>query len=425
MHGTKISVSYPLASAQLFALIALWCVPVSTALTNITLGLFAIAALLAPEVWRNWRNALRHPVSIATLALLSVLAISVLYSSAPLEESLQWLAKYRKLLFIPLLIAVFQGRPLANVARLGLCISLSFVLLLSISNYLGLTALGPLYNAGDPLTHAWVFKNHITAGLFSALLFSLALDIAETASSARAKGLYYLLSLLALVNVLVMLQGRTGQVIIVMLAIYHIVRKLRQINFRHDRRLAVAQAVFLVLLLGTTSTSLYFKSTRLADTGSEISSYQQHNQSNATGLRLEWYRKSMELITQRPVFGYGAMGVHEAFKQLTHGYTGARGAITANPHNQYLLFAVELGLVGLGLFIHLLVQIARAAIRLPPDSRQLLCTWLFIFTLGCLVNSLLLDISEGNLFVLLSGILIGCANQPSTHKVISDETRYP
>lgn len=419
MPGTKVSVSYPLASAQLFALIALWCVPFSTALTNIALGLFAIAALLAPELWRNWRNALRHPVSIATLALLGALAISVLYSSAPFEESIKWLAKYRKLLFIPLLIAVFQGRPLANVARLGLCVSLSFVLLLSISNYFGLTTIGPLYNADDPVTHAWVFKNHITAGLFSALLFSLAMDIAETASSARAKGLYYLLSLLALVNVLVMLQGRTGQVVIIMLAIYQIVCKLRKINFRHDRRLIAAQAVFLAILIGTTSASLYFKSTRLADTGSEISAYQQHNQSNATGLRLEWYRKSMELIAQRPFFGYGAMGVHEALKQLTDGYSGARGAVTANPHNQYLLFAVELGLVGLGLFIYLLVQIARAAARLPTQSRQLLSTWLFIFTMGCLVNSLLLDISEGYLFVLLSGILIGCANRPNPHNTKS------
>ncbi len=414
MPGTKPSVSYPLAAAQLFALVALWCVPISTALTNTALSLFAIAVLLAPELWRNWRSAICHPVSIATFALIFALIISVLYSAAPFDESIKWLMKYRKLLFIPLLIAAFQDRPLANVARLGLCISLSFVLLLSTSNYLGLTAIGSLYNADDPITHAWVFKNHITAGLFSALLFSLALDLAETASSARAQGVYYLLALVALVNVLVMLQGRTGQVAIIMLAIYQIVRKLRQINFRSDRRLAAAQAVFLALLIGTTSASLYFKSTRLANTGSEISAYQQHNQANATGLRLEWYRKSMELITQRPFFGYGAMGVHEAFKQLTDGYTDARGAVTANPHNQYLLFAVELGLVGVGLFIYLLVQIARAAARLPTQSRQLLSTWLFIFTIGCLVNSLLLDISEGSLFVLLSGILIGCANRPST-----------
>ncbi|UUM22238.1 O-antigen ligase [Mycoavidus sp. SF9855] len=419
MPGTKLSVSYPLAAAQSFALIALWCVPISTALTNIALGLFAIAVLLAPELWRNWRNAFSHPVSIATFALIFALIISVLYSAAPFDESIKWLMKYRKLLFIPLLIAAFQDRPLANVARLGLCISLSFVLLLSTSNYLGLTAIGPLYNANDPITYAWVFKNHITAGLFSALLFSLALDIAETASSARAKGFYYLLSLLALVNVLVMLQGRTGQVVIIMLAIYQIVRKLRLLNFRHDRRRAAAQAVFLALLIAAASASLYFKSARLADTGSEISAYQQLNQPNATGLRLEWYRKSLELVTQRPFFGYGAMGVHEAFKQLTDGYSGARGAVTANPHNQYLLFAVELGLVGLGLFMYLLVQIARAAARLPMQSRQLLSNWLFIFTMGCLVNSLLLDISEGYMFVLLTGILIGCAHRPNTRTIIN------
>src|SRR5260363_353019 len=83
------------------------------------------------------------------------------------------------------------------------------------------------------------------------------------------------------------------------------------------------------------------------------------------------------------------------FEKMNAGNEGARGAITANPHNQYLLMAAELGLLGLGLLICLLIQIARAAARLAAPARHLLGCWLFIFAAGCLANSLLLDFSEG------------------------------
>src|SRR5690349_3074114 len=93
--------SYPLAAARAFALLALWLVPCSTALTNVSMILFTMASLLAPEVWRNARSMLRHPVSIAAILLMLALTLSLLYSVAPLNDSTAWLLKYRKLLFIP------------------------------------------------------------------------------------------------------------------------------------------------------------------------------------------------------------------------------------------------------------------------------------------------------------------------------------
>ncbi len=69
-----------------------------------------------------------------------------------------------------------------------------------------------------------------------------------------------------------------------------------------------------------------------------------------------------------------------------------------------------------GIEDRLMVVIGPCSIHDPKaaPSRHLLSSWLFIFSAGCLVNSLLLDFSEGYLFVLLNGILLGCAGWPGT-----------
>jgi O-antigen ligase len=407
------AVSCPLLASRLFALIALWFVPISTAITNAALLMSVLTALFAPEPWHRWRVVMQHTVSLAAMALAAALIFSLFYSTAPLADGIRWLIKFRKLLFIPFLILIFQQSDWANAARTGLFISLIIVLLLSTANYFDLTAVGPLYQADNPLMHAWVFKNRITAGLFSALLFSLSADLAYATQRKSIKVIFYLIALLALANVVIMLQGRTGQIILVFLVIYQFARVMIQLYRMHPHPSKAHYGWLIVPCLLISGSFIYLKSDRLFQINSEIQAYQQYNEPTSVGLRLEWSRKSLKLFSKRPFFGYGAAGVQQEFKTLAEGYEGAHGVLTKNPHNQYLLLAVELGLVGVGLFIHLLVQVARAAWRLPTPSRQLLGAWLFMFSLGCFANSLLLDFSEGYLFVLLTGILLGCAHPPT------------
>ncbi len=406
--------------ARLFALIALCSLPFSTAITNVSMLIFAGATLLAKETWRRGYQAVRHPVGGTALLLFAALVLSLGYSTAPLSESALWLVKYRKLLFIPLLLIAFQGVNWSGVARWGLFASLTASLLLSITNYFNLTSIGTLYDATALITHAWVFKNHITAGLFSALLFNMSMDRAVSTQRKAVKAALYALALVTLIHVFTMLQSRTAQLITIFLVLYQIVRlarpehnaSLKNAPGRRARWCAGFFGVSCALLI--IGTFIYLKGSRLTQMSAEIAAYQQRNEATSAGLRIEWARKSLALFAQRPLLGYGAASLHREFEKMTSGYDGARGEITANPHNQYLLMAAELGLAGLGLFVTLLIQMARATARLAAPSRHLLSSWLFIFSAGCLVNSLLLDFSEGYLFVLLNGILLGCAGWPGT-----------
>lgn len=400
--------SYQLTAARVVAVAALCCTPISTALTNVATALFALLLLSSPEFWRRLPSMLRHSAALAALLLLGALAASTLYSTAGMHEAWSWMGKYRKLLILPFAIVAFQDSKWEGVVRWSLFVTLLVILVASTTNYLGLTSIGPSYIASDPGARALVFRNRIADGLFGALLFYQAADFAMAAADKRKRLLFALIALLALTNVLIMLQGRTGQVTVVLLAFAVVVR----VAWHARRKLWPHAALYAFAILGAAAALFAVACTmhgsRMDQVLGEVQAYRQHDAATSTGMRLEWYRKSLELVRARPLTGYGAGGLGAEFEKMTKGKTGAEGVMTENPHNEYLLIAVQLGIPGVLLFLNLLAQVGRHGARLESHSRHLLLAWLAVFTLGSLANSLLLDFAEGHMFTLLSGILLGC-----------------
>jgi len=411
--------SYRLSAARTCAVIALCCVPISTALTNIASGLFAVLLLSTPEFWRKLPSLRRHGAAMATLVLLAALAGSTLYSTAGMHEAWSWMGKYLKLLLVPFAIVAFADSEWDGIVRWALFVTLSTTLVLSTTNYLGLTHIGPSYIATDPAGHALVFRNRIANGLFGALLFYQAADLALAATRTRARWVYAGIAALALANVLVMLQGRTGQVIVVLFALAVAARAAWQARQKMRGRAAIGSAALLLAATTLVAYACTMHGSRIRAVASEVQAYRQSDAVTSTGLRLEWYRKCVELIRARPLMGYGAAGLGAEFAKLTKGETGAKGIDTSNPHNEYLLMAVQLGIPGALLFVNMLVQIGRRGARLAPHSRHLLLAWLAAFAIGSLANSLLLDFAEGHMFALLSGILLGCGYRSGARSAAS------
>jgi O-antigen ligase len=85
------------------------------------------------------------------------------------------------------------------------------------------------------------------------------------------------------------------------------------------------------------------------------------------GIRVMFYRTTLELIREQPVFGYGSGSFAREYAAAIagKGYTGWRAIPTADPHNQYLFVAVQLGVVGLLAFLAVIVTGFRAARASP------------------------------------------------------------
>ncbi len=408
-HRTKDS--YPLIVARTFALVALFAIPLSTAGVNIAATLFAVCALLSPEVWRNWRAIFTDRVSVAALLLAAALTLSLAWTTADRMHAFDFLMKYRKLIYLPLLMLTFRDcRTTAwtTAAKWALFGALTFALLLSCSNWLGLTSIGPWHSNVDPIRKAWVFKDHIAAGIMTALLFYLALNFAHHARALAAKVALYAVAFLAIVNELLMMQGRTGQVIaILFIAIYVMTYFVSLRSVKPWVRWSSGLAL-LAIACGLVYAALHSHGSRLAETHEEISAYETSNKNTSMGVRIVFYRRSLELMAERPVIGHGVGTVQEEFDAYARNHTGAAAATAGNPHNEFLLMGIQLGALGIALFVFLLVQIGRSALELRGPARTIVLAYLFAFTVGCFANSLLLNFTEGNLFIFLVGIFLSC-----------------
>jgi O-antigen ligase len=316
--------------------------------------------------------------------------------------------KDRKLLLLPVLFLVFYGSDRlawGRAAIWALFATLVLTMVLTYTNFFQWTAIGPMHG-NDDVTRQWVFKDHISGGLMMAFLVCLSMALARSVRRDIARWALYGVALLALLNVLLVLKGRTGQVVAIGYMVIYVF--LHLFHFKHqDKRtrwlVAIAALAGCVCLV---SFALMAKHSRLAETGQEISQFETYNKETSVGVRLEFYRRSSELILMRPVAGFGVGSVRTEFELLSKNSTGGRAAMAGNPHNEFFLMGVQIGLIGVALFIWFLIAIERECRKLQLLERTVAYGYLFAFVLGCFANSLLLNFTEGNLFVFLMGILL-------------------
>jgi len=117
--------------------------PIAMSLTEILLGVMAFCWLLAGGYRQRVQAIVCNPVALASLALLAVLSVSVLYGNAPWSESLRALAKYRNLLYLVLFITIFRTARMREAGVWAFAVAMTLTLVFSF-----LTAAGmPLWES--------------------------------------------------------------------------------------------------------------------------------------------------------------------------------------------------------------------------------------------------------------------------------------
>ena len=76
-----------------------------------------------------------------------------------------------------------------------------------------------------------------------------------------------------------------------------------------------------------------------------------------------------------------------------------------HPHNQFLMTAAEMGIVGVAELLAVFIWLWRSAVRIPDLLRRELARGLVLtFVIGCLFNSLLIDHTEALFFVWMAAL---------------------
>ncbi len=364
--------------------------PISTSLDGILLVVTVVAWVVSgaygelPRIVRENRYALLLP------GLFVLIALGTLHGFVPFSERAKHLWKYDDLLlplvFIPLFLdpAVRERALWAFGAGMGLTLVLS----------LGLAA-GWIPKSswlhGDS-ANATVFKLQITHNVlmvFAALLFA---EVAVRCDVLWRRYAVGLLALCAVIDVFMLVQGRTGQAILIALIVLWCQR-------RFGMRGVLVGVLAVVVLVGLSYVASPVFQQRVEKTRGELA---QSNidmvapEGSSVGLRLEWYKNTAQLITAYPLAGVGTGSFPRAYGEMV----AAPNAVKpAHPHNQYLLTGAELGVAGfgfvLGLFGLLWWKFRSMGGQLHAQLGQGI---VIVLAIGCVFNSLLIDHTEGLFF---------------------------
>ncbi len=395
--------AHPAVNISRWAAIALGAsIPVSTALDNVLLVivLAAWAAWAASGPFRAIdKKTLKNNALMIPLMLFGLLAVGMLWSNVTLREALSQLWKYADLLFIPLFAMVFRDRETRLRGLYAFAAAMVITLVLSYLFYARLVPQWPFF-ASDGISPT-VFKYKITHSILVAYAAYLFVWFGDTATRRRTRLVWYTLALFAAGNVLLLVQGATGYVVLGALAL------LLAIQRTGRRELA---AVALLAVVGVTALAFIpspFQQ-RIVLIKSELhlwASGDAKAQDTSTGLRLDFHKNTLSIIAAHPLTGVGTGGFPKAYAEQVKG-TGKYA--THNPHNEFLNIAAQIGLGGMVVLIALFWAQWRAVPQLATPMEQALARALVLtLVVGCLVNSLLLDHAEGLFYAWMSGLLYG------------------
>lgn len=373
-------------------------IPVSVAVDNVLLYILLIF-WIAGGAYRDKLASIRdNPVAWLALALWILFAAGSLYSIGAWQDILDALGKSMRLLLIPALVYLLrepEWRERGLVAFVG---SMLVSLVLSYLLWLGFVP-GNDWIKGNPLDPA-VFKAHNTHNVFMAFAAFLVAQVALEANSRRTRITLWLVCAVAAGNVLLIVPGRTGMVVLLVLFVYFLARTLK------GKGLVLAAVVLAALalaILASPESMLHQRITLADEEFTEWRAGKPAEPTSSIGLRLEYLENTLDIIAQNPAVGVGTGGFGKAYAERVQG-TGAE--VTQNPHNEILLLLVQFGVVGLALFAGLLVTQWRIAPRLP-SAFDTGAARAFVLAIGVtsVVASTLLDHAEGLFFAYMSGLL--------------------
>ena len=149
--------------------------------------------------------------------------------------------------------------------------------------------------------------------------------------------------------------------------------------------------------------------TRLSGVVTESQQYAQKSDiQTSAGWRLNAWHRSLEAIQEKPFLGHGVGSWALTVKRIE----GKKGASvfgegnSSNPHQEYLLWGVELGIVGLLLFLLLLFSIAKDALQYSTPIQRSILSVAAVLAVACLFNSVLYDDLIGDYFCITLGLLM-------------------
>lgn len=385
---------------QVAAVATAFSLPLSTSAEAITVSIFAVLALLTLDLSRL-RAVILRPAALIPVLLFLLLLIGVSWSTETPGVAIRWVGPYAKLLLIPLLIAsAFTPK---QVLQIGFGFLAACLILLVLSWASILWPSGPwgwFKTVGVP-----VKDNAVQSGCFALCAFGLAfaaLKMRDRLGSRTALAMG-MLALAFSVNIFFISVSKTGLLMVAALLALFIIHSggwRRMLLLTFPSLLVIAIAIWLSAPAQR----------RLEGFVADMRAAKTSDESISTASRLDFWSKGLKFVQQSPVYGHGTGSIRPLYQSLEATMPSPYGEATADPHNQFLAVALQVGL--LGGFLLLAMWFVHLAMFIGRDFASVMGQAVVLQNiLGSLFNSHLSTVTQGMLYCLAVGLLGAIAHE--------------
>jgi len=115
------------------------------------------------------------------------------------------------------------------------------------------------------------------------------------------------------------------------------------------------------------------------------------------GQRYMFWRYSLELIAEKPLFGHGTGSFAKEYERIASTET----MMAKNPHNEFLMVSVQLGVVGLLIYLGFLASQYFLSKKLADQEKYVAQGLLLTLIITSLFNTPIMDHAEGHWFLMM------------------------
>lgn len=382
------------------------------------LALFVFGFMIL--IWPHLKNAkvtgdihLTLPLNTARAVLVALAAftLSLFWTTAETAESVGSIAKYGKLLTILLLPMLLRNRQEIIHAIIVFVLTQLFLVLSSWMLFAGLPV--PWATSRMASTEYAVFSTYLDQGVMSAVTAAACWHLRKSAPTRFGELTAIAIAILCIANVLFVLSGRSGHMVSIVLLSLALTWQLKP-------RYRWTVVILPLLLLGTLSLVSPKVQNRINMVKSEVQEFSIKEGANvitgsSSGIRLHFWHRAVQSISESPLLGSGVGSWSNEYNRLETQQNPASYKIgeRGNPHQEYLLWGVQLGIPGILLFLTFLTAVFRDTLRADQPSARATQSVLAALAVACFFNSPIYDALIGDFFCVALGLMLALTMHPS------------
>ncbi len=384
------------------AVLCLFFIPINKPLTNLCMAIALLGTVVGPDFLKRLRKAASHPVALGAMLWWAVLALSAMY--APQSTAL-WRSWFGLLAFsYPLLVLSLIGHDERWRVRAwwSFGAAMGLVVLISWGQFAGLIPQRALSD-GSGIMRNVVFKDYTQQGLATLCLASLLFAVVVWRRTEATSKYIWMGIVCCLLSVLFVIESRTAWLSTIPL----IFLWCTLVFFKGSWGKKLAWVMLLTICLGAGLAwwQADQNQSRLTQIGQEIQANVEQKQVTSSGIRLELWRQSLQLIKQAPIFGHGFDQWHPQFIAQTRDIPAYEPYRMRFPHQEFLLIMVEQGLLGFVFYCVMLCALALYIRGLALPHRHFYAAFLLLYLTAGAANSLLADFSHRHLLLVWLGFM--------------------